>query len=71
MATTTNSGSSWSNPLLSDLSFTAYGTYNTPNAPTYIYYLTNVRSSVQQSSDSSTTLSTDARILNEPQVTGP
>jgi type II secretory pathway component PulJ len=71
MATTTNSGSSWSNPLLSDLNFTAYGTYNTPNAPTYTYNLTNVRVSVQQNSDATTTLSTDARVLNEPPVTGP
>jgi len=71
MATTTNSGGTWSNPLLSDLNFTAYGTYNTPNAPTYKYYLTNVRASVQQSSDTSTTLSLSARVLNEPQVTGP
>jgi hypothetical protein len=71
MATTTNTGSSWSNPLLSDLNFTAYGTYTTPNAPTYKYYLTNVRAVVQQSSDTTTTLSTDARVLNEPQVTGP
>ena len=71
MAQTTNTGSTWTNPALSDMNFTVYGTYTTPNAPTYKYYLTNVRAAVQISSDVSTALRASARILNQPQVTGP
>jgi len=66
-----SNGSSWSGAGGANMNHYLYGTYTTPNPPTYTYYLKDVRCNVQVTSDSAAQLNTSVRILNEPQVTGP
>jgi hypothetical protein len=71
MVSSTNGGSSWSASALGDLNFDIYGTVTTPNAVTYLYYLTDVRAAIRCGSDSNSRQATSVRLISEPQVTGP
>jgi hypothetical protein len=71
LITTINGGSSWSAPLAQDLVYYVYGTYSNPNPVVYDYYVTDVRCSLRTGPDPQRRLYATARVLNEPQVTGP
>jgi hypothetical protein len=62
-------GSSWSTPS-GVLNLSVYGTYTTPNPPTYNYFLKDVRCTIQMTAESATQISTMIRTVNEPQVAG-
>ena len=64
-------GNAWSSVGGQNLNFYLYGTYTTPNATTYNYYLKDVRCSIQPSTDPATQLNTLIRVVSEPQVSGP
>ncbi|HEY1686401.1 MAG TPA: prepilin-type N-terminal cleavage/methylation domain-containing protein [Tepidisphaeraceae bacterium] len=71
-AASTNSGSSWSTGGGGQgLYCYIYGSYTTPNATTYNYYLANVRASLQLGSNSDSAVRIGIPMLNLPQVTGP
>ncbi|HEX2973545.1 MAG TPA: prepilin-type N-terminal cleavage/methylation domain-containing protein [Tepidisphaeraceae bacterium] len=70
MVQTYNGGSSWSYQSLWDIPFCVYGTVSTAGPTTYKYYLTSVRCSLKTGLADQSRITTSARVLNEPEVTG-
>lgn len=68
---TSSDGNSWSNQPGAAVWCYVYGTYTTPNPPTYNYFLQNVRASIQLGSSPDAAVRTGIELLNQPQVTGP
>jgi prepilin-type N-terminal cleavage/methylation domain-containing protein len=64
-------GGSWTVSSLDSLLMYVYGIPSYQNAPSYNYYLQNVRLNLQASSNSRSAIATTIKLLNTPQVTGP
>ena len=71
MATTSNSGTTWSIPATQQMNYYVWGKYTTPNPTSYNYYLASVRCVLRRGGDSTSRLATSIRVINEPAVTGP
>jgi hypothetical protein len=68
---TSNAGASWSANALLDMPLQVYGKSATKDPDTYSYRLTGVRLTLRSGTMSAARVNSGARVLSEPQVSGP